>query len=466
MSEQGRTLEALAKLLDGRLTRRQLLKRCGEVGLASPALGAVLPVLVDDDSRAFLKQMFAQAAATPQQRRLTGEVTIFGNMGAGPEQRAFVQRLEAFEAQQPGVKVKRIEAVGETFYSIVPKILTMVAGGSPPDLIRVGNHSTAMFASRGALLPLDDRIANDRSLDYGDFYPRAREAFQVEGKTYALPENGESYAVHYNETVIRAKGLPSPRELWEKGQWTAEAFMKTAEALTEGTGPSKKLGVMFEAWHSENWIFLNGGSVLSRDGKNVLIDQPESYAGLQYVADLVNVQRVAINPVELAGRNSAELFSSGTIGMHITGGWRIARYAEITKGAFEYKTAGLPLLRSRTSKFEISGYAIPKDSKNPDLAWELLKFITGPVGQTIWSNVGIPTRNSVLDQFRKVNQNAERYKPFLDVLRNVRWTPFVRRSPEIGQILLDGQEPIFSGRVSAREAAQGMGQKMRTVLAS
>ena len=65
--------------------------------------------------------------------------------------------------------------------------------------------------------------------------------------------------------------------------------------------------------------------------------------------------------------------------MFLTGGWGIA---DLSKAPFNYGTVGPPIFTGTkmTSKMEISGYAITKQSKNQEAAWEYIKFVTGPVG--------------------------------------------------------------------------------------
>jgi multiple sugar transport system substrate-binding protein len=314
-------------------------------------------------------------------------------------------------------------------------------------------------------MPLDDLIANDPDVNWDDFYPRAQSAFQVGGQTFALPENGESYGINYNRTAFADAGLPDPREQWEADEWTLDAFLDAAIALTSGEGTDKKYGFLHEVWNSENWIFFNGGKVLEDDLVTVTVDQPAAYGGLQFAADLTNVHGVAPNPLQYtAERGPIAQFQDGTGRMYMLGGWYIANFVnDITE--FEYMTAGPPIgPGGKTSKLEISGYAISADTPSPEAAWEFIKFIASPAGQRIWSVVGMPTRRSSLDEFVATSPNAEWYQPFIDVLDLVQHTPFFEDSAQINQILSDGQAPIFLGDQTAEEATAAMAADMRAVL--
>jgi multiple sugar transport system substrate-binding protein len=442
-------------LLEGRLSRRDLLVRASGLAAAAPFAGSLLgPVGVR-----------AQSAAPGGGSGLTGKISTIANTGAGAESAAWNKRIDDFIALNPGVEVERNEQVGQTFYALLPTVQTLIAGGTPPDTLRVGNYSAALFATRDALLPLDDFIANDPDVDWEDFYPAAQDAFKVDGKIYALPENGESYGINYNATAFKDKGLPDPREQWANGEWTQDAFLTAAKALTEGEGPDKRFGFLYETWNSENWIFFQGGKVLADDLQSVLIDQDPAIAGLQYAADLVNVHGVAPNAAELAGRPPVDLFQNGIARMYLLGGWYISNFVNGIKD-FEYQTVGAPIgPGGKTSKLEISGYAITKDSPNPELAWEFIKYITGPAGQRTWSEVGTPTRQGNLSEFLSTSPYAQWFEPFVEVLPTVQHTPFFGKSAEIADILTRGQDPIFLGQTDAATANKAMAEEMRAVLA-
>jgi multiple sugar transport system substrate-binding protein len=119
---------------------------------------------------------------------------------------------------------------------------------------------------------------------------------------------------------------------------------------------------------------------------------------------------------------------------------------------------------------EISGYAITRESKNQEAAWEYIKFITGPVGQSIWTVTGMPSRTSIINQFAAGkapgSKYAPFYKPFLATLSNARWTPFVAKSAEVENDLTNATAPMWLGSESAQQATQQLGKQLRSLLGS
>jgi multiple sugar transport system substrate-binding protein len=439
----------------GEVSRRKFLKRAAALSLSTPVVSAFL---------AGARPAVALAQDAEVNEDISGEISTISNTGPGAESVAWNERIDAFEALYPNVTVKRDERVGETYYVTSEAALRQIAGGVPPDTLRAGDYFAAQLASRGALLPLDDFIANDPDIDFDDFLPSARESFTYDGVVYALPENAETYGINYNATAFKDAGLPDPREQWEAGEWTNEQFLESSKALTSGEGTSKKFGAVFETWNSENWVFNGGGRVLD-DDLTVLIDQPEAYQGLQFAADLANVHGVSPNPLQYTPeRGPLAQFQDGTAAQYLIGGWLIANFVDQIKD-FEYMTAGMPIgAGGKTSKVEISSYAILKESRNPEAAWEFIKFVTGPAGQRIWTVVATPTRQSILDEFLADSPYKQWYAPFVETLPFAHHSPFWERSAEIAQILTEGQADIFLGNVDAASRAAQMADEMRQVV--
>jgi multiple sugar transport system substrate-binding protein len=458
MDPRGPAYDLGTAFFRGEISRRSFLRRAAALSLSTPVVSAML---------AGARPAVALAQSMEPRPDFTGAVSTISNTGAGAESQAWNERIDAFLAVYPNVTVHRDERVGETYYVTSQAALAQIAGGSPPDTLRAGDYFAAQLAAADALLPLDDYIANDPEVNFDDFLPAARESFTYDGVVYALPENAETYGINYNRTAFADAGLPDPREQWDAGEWTYDAVLEAAKALTTGEGVDKKWGFLHEVWNSENWIFYGGGKVLEDDLMTVRIDEPASYEGLQWAADLTNVHGVAPQPLQYTPeRGPIHQFQDGTGRMYMLGGWYIANFVnDITD--FEYFTAGPPIgPGGKTSKVEISSYVILKDSPNPDVAWEFIKFITGPIGQEIWSVVATPTRQANLDKFVAESPYKEYYKPFVEILPAAQHSPFWEKSPEISQILTDGQADIFLGSVDAQTRAAEMAEQMRAVVGS
>ena len=154
----------------GELSRRTFLRRAAALSMSTPVVTAFL---------AGARPGVAMAQDQTPNPDLTGEISTISNTGAGAESQAWNDRIDAFLALYPNVTVKRDEHVGETYYQTSQAALRQIAGGVPPDTLRAGDYFAAQLAAGGALLPLDDLIANDASLNWEDFLPAARDSFTL-----------------------------------------------------------------------------------------------------------------------------------------------------------------------------------------------------------------------------------------------------------------------------------------------
>jgi len=433
-----------------RCSRRSLIKL---LAAGSAALSA----------RALLPALPAGAVAAPaRQGQAGGKLSVSFWFGAQEELDAWRARTEYFKESHPGVEIQEVSANGWGQVQRA-KLETMIAGGNAPDVIRLLNYDTVVLASRDAIIPLDDLIKNDATVNWDDFLPKARDAMKWGGKIYGLPENAESYAIYYNRDAFAAAGLPDPNDQAKAGEWTAEAFLTAAKKLTSGEGSSKKFGFLHETWTYENWIFAGNGKILSDDATEVLLDRDEATSALQWAADLANVHRVAPSPVEIGGRPPTEIFAQGIAAMYLMGRWYAAYFENTIKDSFRWDVAPMFKLVKIASKYEVDGYAISTQSKNKDLAWEYVRTITDTRGQLIWSSVGIPTRKSALEDpsFASIPWS----KAYIEMLPLVEFTPYIPQSAEIERLMLSELEGMWLGRESAKDATARTAQKIRDVLA-
>ena len=184
----------------GGQTREEFLKRAGAgaavlfAGSGFAGLGA--------SARAARNGRNARAA-------VSGTVTV-RYWGQGPERVAWAKRIKYFNVKYPNVKVVS-QLLQKNGYDEFPALLTQIAAGHAPDVMRVLNYQPTQLVAQGnALMPLDDFIKNDKTLDVPDFVPVAWAAGKVGGKQFAVPQNGEPYNVHYNKDAFAKAGIEDP----------------------------------------------------------------------------------------------------------------------------------------------------------------------------------------------------------------------------------------------------------------
>ena len=234
------------------------------------------------------------------------------------------------------------EPLEKNGYEEYPQLLTRIAGGNAPDVIRVLNFQPTQLVAQGdALLPLDEHIAATPDFAQDDFFPSVWGGSQVDGKTYAIPQNGEPYTLYFNADAFEKAGLESPQAQFEAGTWDQAAFEAAIDGLMGAGG--MRFGVAFESWNYDNFCFMGGGTVLD-EALTPTIDQGASPAMLDLFAKLV-ADGKAPSPVVGGGAN-LEPFKNGQVGMYIMGPWW-GPALEATPPGFTWGVTGLPGVQRR-----------------------------------------------------------------------------------------------------------------------
>lgn len=168
------------------------------------------------------------------------------------------EQFARFSQRYPGMRVEHnVTSGGER----LEKILTAMAGGTPPDVPMLGRQEIPMFVEKvGGLIPLDTFMTRDK-ITKGIFYDAEINACIYGGKTWALPlpTAGTYGNIYYNREWLTNEGVDpdkSPPRTWDELQETAQWLTRReAGRVTKLGFPVDISGLQF--WH---WLGLNGAS--------------------------------------------------------------------------------------------------------------------------------------------------------------------------------------------------------------
>lgn len=268
---------------------------------------------------------------------------------------------------------------GVPFLQLHDKMLTALAtGDSPWDVIHVRDDYVAEFGSRGFLLPLEDRITPEIKSQSPD---QAWENLTWDGHNYGVPRYFWLWQFYINEEILAEAGFTEPPKSWDEVAEMAEAI--TAD--TDGDGEIDRWGYC-EAW-GENFAsypFLlhlraAGGNVFDGNGKPIF-NSEAGVSALNWMIEMAKTDNYCPSAYELMQTGAlSELFAQGSIGMvaSTTQTFRLASDPEKSRVVGKINAAMLPgdVVKSATFS-ETGALGIPATAKNPDLAWEYIKFVT------------------------------------------------------------------------------------------
>jgi multiple sugar transport system substrate-binding protein len=373
---------------------------------------------------------------------------------------------KAFTKQNPDVNVKILTIPGQNYDQ---KVLTMIAGGKPPDIFGSGDVQIPNIVQKRYAVDLTPFIKQEK-YDIGDFQKEVVSGLTFDGKLVGLTDNWDTQVLYYNKTLFDKAGVDYPNE-----NWTWDDFLATGKKLTSGSGSKKVYGAVFDPWFAPVYdvIWSFGGQVFSEDGKSCELDSPQSTQAIQWVADLF-AQGVSPNPSQLSGlgQDSAQLFLSGRAAMSVGNGrWAAFEYGDVKQ--FEWKVAPIPKgPAGRANFFHLAMFAIASNSKNQAAAWKFLKYLVSPEGikQAASSLQGVPARNSLADdpEFTQDELATEHdaYQPFLTSLPTVHRAPYVANFAQYQDKIDAALDPVWVGKKPAAAVTPGLCKDLDKSLAA
>jgi len=226
---------------------------------------------------------------------------------------------KAFESEYPGWTVN-IEI--QQWGGIGAKIISALAGSTPPDVMELGNTDVSYFAASGGLT----NLAPDKSQfqNSANWLSGLEGPAEYNGGLYAIPELAGDRAVMYNKAMFKAAGIESPpttlSELLGDG-----AVLKNLYKNRAGFSAFYLPG---EEWYADvSFVWAEGGQIAIKQGGKWVgdLDAKQSLDGLQEYQAFQNFMSTpASQDVTEANPSDAQIFASGKSAMFYDGSWNLS----------------------------------------------------------------------------------------------------------------------------------------------
>jgi len=199
------------------------------------------------------------------------------------------QAVQAFQAANPHIKVN---VVGVPWTPEGTELLEKaLAERSGINVFSVSGNDLLRLSRAGILSALDPFLTEE---DRQDFYASGLDAARADGKVYAWPVWVTAVSVVANPDLFAERGVEMPS--LEK-PWTWDEFVTACQKLTftraDGTAlygfsvPAATGNVAYLPL-----LYIEGGRVLSPDGRRFVQNEPDGVTALQKLADLSLVHHV------------------------------------------------------------------------------------------------------------------------------------------------------------------------------
>ncbi|MEW6232063.1 MAG: sugar ABC transporter substrate-binding protein [Chloroflexota bacterium] len=305
--------------------------------------------------------------ATPEPTKPPAPVTIrYFTFSAAPDHLKDLDEMIAiFEKANPGIKIKVETAPFSEYFS---KLLTMIAGGTAPDVFELNYENFVSFAAKGVLLDLGPLAKADKEFKPEIFYPRAYNAFNLNGLQFGLPETFSTVVLFYNKDLFDKAGLAYPA-----ANWTWKEAVTAAKKMTDPKAGVWGLYSPIQFWEFYKKASQNGCNFFSPDKKKVTLDAPECVEALETMVSFVTKDKVMPSDAEMGGVSDGDLFKAGKIAMDVTGIWMFGAFKD---ARFKWDIQVEPGLKQQATHFFANAVSVFAATKHPQAAWQWVKFFT------------------------------------------------------------------------------------------
>jgi ABC-type glycerol-3-phosphate transport system substrate-binding protein len=322
--------------------------------------------------------------------------------------------VSEFEAAT-GAKVLVVRAAIPEY--VEKAMLDFISGRGGFDVMNVAVDHIAQFPK--FIKPLDELIAQDaEEMEWDDFVPQIVEWFRIDDRQVGVPYRVVPRLFYYRNDLLLEAGVAVPTTLDE----LIEAA-RTLSKDTTGDGKIDHYGIVLRGKApselSNDWFqfFVSaGGTQMDEAGKSSLLSPPGIYTA-EWFRDLY---QEGILPEDVFAWGRDDVITAFQMGRASTSVMTAPYYQRLFGGDAVLKQNQIGWAVSPTAPGVPKGrsfaggwcYAINKDTKNFEAAWELTKILTSKANQVRcaleWANG--PVRISTMehaDYKKKWPQAAE-----------------------------------------------------------
>ncbi len=397
---------------------------------AEPVVQPAEPVVQPTQPKESPTQPPAQAA----------QVTITYAIWEQMQVDAHQQIIAAFEAQHPNIKVDLQLVPWSEYWN---KLQTAQAGGSSFDVFWLNGPNLQVYASKGVLMDLQPMIDKDK-VDMSVYPESLVKLYSYNGHSYGIPKDFDTIALYYNKDLFDAAGVAYPNENWT---WTD--LKEAAKKLTNGDvyGFASLPGDQNGYW---NFVYQNGGQMLTPDAKQTLISDPAACDAVKYLYSFVEDKSAPDGSVTASVDPSTQMFPGGKLAM-LTGGSWIANF--LYKSGIKVGVAPLPKGKQQATIIHGLANVVWSGTAHPAEAQEFVKFLGSKDGQSILAKTGtvIPAYTGMQQDWVKSIPDMN-LQVFMDELAYAVPYPTTPVGPEWSYKIMETFGQVWSGNLPIDQA--------------
>ena len=226
--------------------------------------------------------------------------------------------------------------------------------------------------------PLDDYMKAEPIEDFNDVFAGMLDAMRINGKLYAIPFRHATSGLHYNEELLRERGLSGPPRTFEE---LGEYAKQLTYTRPDGT---RVVGFIIPGLTYPNVVDLArawNGDFITPDYK-VVANEAAMVRAITFLRDLQVAGALPRGFNTLGTEDVNTWMQTGRAAMAMTSMGRHNIYNDPAKSKYpgKIKVVPIPIAAEFKARFDVApakvevwAMAIPKNSQNKKLAWSLIR---------------------------------------------------------------------------------------------
>jgi multiple sugar transport system substrate-binding protein len=298
-----------------------------------------------------------------------------------------------FHKQHPDITVK-LRNPADTYDSATAEVLRSALIGDSPDVLYQGLNQIRAVVDPGHAVALDKFVSGSDEWSKLGYIPAMTTLGEVEGKKYGLPFAVSTPVVYVNEELLQKAGSPvgAIPDNWPD----LLALGRKIDDPTRGV-----VGFLYGYDTTGNWFYQAlitsiGGAFGSADGCRVAFNDAYGKSALDVLESFAKARMP-----EMSWAQGRQAFAAGKLGIFVESSAGVAAMERNVGARFKWRTLPFPVIQ-KNGRLPAGGTVamiLSKDPEKQKASWEYVKFVTGPVGQTVMAQLSgyAPGNQKALD---------------------------------------------------------------------
>lgn len=365
----------------------------------------------------------------------------------------FTKTIRQYEEEHPGTK---ITLQGASQQDIKESFQTAALAGGGADIVIMDNSGHAIdLAAMGLLYPLSELATPEDLVSQYQEGPLNSGKFQ--GEYYSVPWYMDCCGLYYNKERLDELGLSVPTN-WEE---LSDALEKVKEAGYGG------IITYQSAYAFYSFFYQNECPVIDTSGEtpSVVIDNEQGKEAWDYICGMIENGGLVESFKEATTWDKVyESFANGEATFLLGGDWCASGVDGINPD-LDYGIT--TMVEGKTQATVLGGWTwnINANSKNPELAYDLIQYINSEKGDPILAVQGKISARKDFD-YAKALEGKERLKVFTDEFPYTCARPAVINEKAIDELITNAILEVDYGKATAEEALKSLTQKLNENIAS